>query len=159
MVWAKNGTPTTLGSAGDDMDITDLTETKFKQFLIHLIPTGDASLDMTLNNDSGSDYARRTSFDGGSDGTDTSATKLDIGFGNAHDKFYVHYWVDISGEETLGISFVCNRNTAGAGTAPRRGEQVLKYTDTSAQVTRVDCNNSLSGSYDTDSNISALGTD
>jgi hypothetical protein len=33
MAWGKNGTPLTLGSALDDMDITDLTATKFNQFL------------------------------------------------------------------------------------------------------------------------------
>ena len=158
MVWRKAGT-TTLGSAGDDLDITSMTTNTFNQFLVHIISSGDASIYTTFNNDTGSDYARRTCHNGGTDGTSTSDSSLDIGFGNADDKLYVHYWVDIAGEEKLGIAHACNRNTTGAGNAPKRVEQAMKFTDTSARITRIDQNNNLSGSYDTNSNITAIGSD
>ena len=158
MVWSKAGS-TTLATSGDDLDITSMTASTFNQILAHEVPTGDGDIDLTFNDNTGSNYARRTSFDGGTDSTAVSQTKLAIGFNPANDIFQVMYWADISGEEKLGIQFSCKRNTAGAGTAPRRSEQAMKFTDTSARITRVDYNNTNTGSYDTDSNITALGSE
>ena len=151
---------TDASGASDNLDITGKTVRKFNQFLHHEIPTGgDANIMMTLNNDATQKYARRTSHNGGSDGVAANESNLDIGWGNADPKFYVHYWIDIAGEEKLGIAFGVNRKSAGAGNATQRVEHVLKYTDTSASITRVDTNNTLGGSYKAGSNISALGTD
>ena len=158
MAWAKAGS-TTLTTSGDDLDITSMTASKFNQILAHEIPTGDADIDLTFNDNTGSNYARRTNYDGGTDSTAVSQADLAIGFNPANDIFQVMYWADISGEEKLGIQFSCKRNTAGAGTAPRRSEQAMKFTDTSARITRVDYNNTNTGSYDTDSNITVLGSD
>ena len=146
--------------ASNNLDITGKTVRNFNQFLHHEIPTGgDASIMMTLNNDATQKYARRTSHNGGTDGEAPNESNLDIGWGNADPKFYVHYWIDIAGEEKLGMAFGVNRKSAGAGNATQRVEHVLKYTDTSASITRVDTNNTLGGSYKAGSNISALGTD
>jgi hypothetical protein len=41
MAWNKLGT-TTLGSAGDDLDITSMTANKFNQFMVHT-PIDNAS--------------------------------------------------------------------------------------------------------------------
>ena len=41
MAWGKNGTPLTLGSALDDLDITDLSGLKFNQFLTHIPASGN----------------------------------------------------------------------------------------------------------------------
>jgi hypothetical protein len=154
-----NGVTDTSG-ASNNLDITGKTVRKFNQFLHHEIPTGgDANIMMTFNNDATQKYARRTSHNGGTDGEAPNESNLDIGWGNADPKFYVHYWIDIAGEEKLGIAFGVNRKSAGAGNATQRVEHVLKYTDTSASITRVDTNNTLGGSYKAGSNISALGTD
>ena len=62
----------------------------------------------------------------------------------------------------LFISFQVHGNlTAGAAAAPNRTEIVAKVdvTTNTGQYTRIDVNNDLAGSYDTSSNISALGTD
>ena len=160
MAWAKNGTPNTLGSAGDDCDITDLTAYKFNQFLFHKIATGDADPDMTFNNNTNTVYAYRQSQDGATDGTGTSQSNVSPRVTADDDEFFVHYVISISGEEKLGIGFNCARNTAGAGTAPRRMEFVYKFVPSpDADITRIDMNNDLTGSYDTGTNLSALGTD
>jgi len=161
MVWAKNGTPLTLGSALDDMDITDLSGLKFNTVLIHKIATGNAQIDLTINNDGGSLYARRSSYNGAADATGTSQAALNIHNNASTDDFFISYLCAISGEEKLGIMFNVNGYTAGAGTAPERQEFVIKYAPASLTDTidRIDLNNSDTGSFDTSSNITVLGTD
>ena len=159
MAWAKNGTSNTLGSAGDDMDITDLTEQKFNVYLSHTIASGDIGVQLTFNNVGGTSYADRNSVDGGADGTNTSGSNIGASGGGATgDGFAVMYVADISGEEKLLIGNNVQSNTAGAATAPRRKEFVGKTSATTA-ITRIDESNAETGSYDTSSNLSAIGSD
>lgn len=158
MAWAKNGT-TTLGSAGDDLDITTLTEQKFNVYLSHTIASGDIGIQFTFNNVGGTSYADRNSVDGGADSTNTNGSNIGASGGGATgDGFAVMYVTDISGEEKLLIGNNVQSNTAGAGTAPRRKEFVGKTSATTA-ITRLDETNGETGSYDTDSNLSAIGSD
>jgi len=160
MAWTKNGTPLTLGSTADDLDITDLTAKKFNVFLIHLIQTGAANLRQTFNDNTNSVYARRVSYRGGTDSTSVSQANLDIDIDENNDEFHIQYCCSISTEEKLGIGWVITRSTAGAGTFPDRQEYVYKFVPSpDADVTRIDLNNTSAGSYDTNTNISALGTD
>jgi hypothetical protein len=157
MAWAKNGTPTTLGSAGDDLDITDLTEQKFNIYLSHTIASGDIGVAVIFNNVGGT-YADRNSVDGGSDNTNTNASSIGASGGGATgDGFAVMYVADISGEEKLLIGNNVQSNTAGAGTAPRRKEFMGKTSATTA-ITRIDESNPETGSFDTDSNLTAIGS-
>lgn len=165
MAWQKNGTPITLSSSSDDMDITDLTALKFNQFLQHFIAvTGLVTADLTLDNTGGNDYTRRNSTNGGSDSTVTSQAFVESGLGGiaaGQQTFTVFYTINITSEEKLSIYFNIASGAAGAGTAPSRAEGVWKKdttTDT-GQFTRIDLNNTDAGSFDTDSNLSALGTD
>jgi len=159
MAWSKNGTPVTLGSAADDMDITDLGGKIFNQILIHKITSGTSQVEMTLNNDATSVYARRFSLEGGADSTGTSLSNLRMDQSGALDSFINCFVCSISSEEKLLIFWNISPNTAGSGNAPERMELVAKWVDTTNTLDRVDCNNSAGGSYDTDSNISMLGTD
>ena len=160
LAWSKNGTPNTLGSAGDDCDITDLTAYKFNVFLWHKILTGsDASSTCNINNNSNSVYARRGSDNGGGDFTSTSGTNWNLQRLDTADEFVITFICSISGEEKLGITFNVS-GKSGASLAPERKEQVLKFVPSpDADITRIDMNNSGGGSYDTDTNLSALGTD
>jgi len=164
LAWSKNGTPNTLGSAGDDIDITDLTAKKFNVFLAHTFrtsgSTNDITNEFTLDNNSNTDYSRRRSADGSADSTLTSYTSL-IG-SQSNEIFEVVYSVNIDSEEKLfyinGVTFI----TAGAGTAPSRTETATKCdtTTNTGQFTRVDLRNSNANSdYDIGSNLTILGTD
>ena len=161
MAWGKAGS-TTLGSAGDDIDITDLTTNKFNQVLIHgLEDSANITYKQTINNDGGSLYAFRRSGNGGADGTGTSEASVGINASAFGEAFIVEYIIAISGEEKLGIAFDCIRTTAGTTNAPNRDETVFKYvpstlTDT---IDRIDINNSSTGNFATSSNISVLGSD
>lgn len=162
MAWSKNGTPDTLGSVGDTLTISDLTAKKFNLFLQHSpYDTSYVNPSITYNNNTNSVYAGRYSYNGGTDGTYTSrANQILDGSGTADDKFFIGYTISISGEEKLSIIHYMNGGTAGAGNAPNRTENVWKFVPSpDADITRMDTTNLSAGSYDTDSNLSVLGTD
>ena len=161
MAWAKEGS-TTASGATDNLQI-DTTSKKFNFAISHVIPdTGNISLQYRLDNDSGSNYAFRSSDNGGTDGT---ATSFDIGlFGvgiNSTPIFGILYAVDIDGEEKLSIGFGVVQRTAGATTAPQRRESVSKYNDggSNTQATRFDAINYDTGDWGTNSNCMLMGTD
>jgi hypothetical protein len=163
MAWAKNGTPVTLGSAGDDMDITDLTANKFNQFLLHTLSTVAKDHRLTTDNNGSTDYAWRRSANGGTDiTTNINKQYIDINSGNngAKDCLGIIYGVNIDGEEKLFMSFQCE-TTAGASNPPSRNENVSKVdvTTNTGQYTRIDINNTLTGDYLTSSNLSVIGSD
>lgn len=163
MAWAKNGTPHTLTTSGDVLEITDLTAQKFNQGLYHTIATGNINPRIRFNDDSGTKYAQRENVNGGSgtDVTGVSATQFDTDAGeSATDRFTVFYFVSISGEEKLMIAFGMDHIAAGAANAPGRKEVVGKYVPSpDADITEVNCPNTGAGSFDTNTNLSALGTD
>ena len=161
MAWAKLGT-TTLASDGDDLDLTTITSNKFIQVLYHsLITGGNGGGEGTFNNNSNSVYATRRSSNGGSDYTATSQSLFYWVGGNYNsDGFAICYVCNISAQEKLIIKFNLTCTTTGAGTAPDREEQVLKFVPSpDADITRIDSNNTGTGNFLTGSNISALGTD
>ena len=84
-----------------------------------------------------------------------------VNLGNAEwDRFTVMYAFSVSSEEKLMIIHTIASNTAGAGNAPARNQQVAKFVPSpDASITRVDVTNGGSGDFDTSSNLSALGTE
>lgn len=161
MAWQKNGTPDTLGSAGDVMSITDLTALKFNVFLVHAPNTVNTiNLKYTFNNNTNSVYARRTGENGAADFTNINQANLVLGVGASIDVFGVKYFCSIPGEEKLLLGWSVSALTLGAGTAPTREEQAGKFVPSpDADITRIDVTNTEAGDYTTDSNLSALGTD
>ena len=163
MTWAKNGTPDTLGSAGDVMTISDLTKSIFNQFMTHTFGTGgDTEGRLRLGSgsvDTGSNYADRFSSNGGADSTQTSQDDMHVQNYGTFDGFAVGYIIDITAEEKLVISHSLHNSGAGAANAPGRFEAVNKWANTSAQFDNIQSLNVAAGSFDTSSNISALGTD
>jgi hypothetical protein len=158
MAWAKNGTPDTLGSAGDTMDIADLTATKFNVYLSHALDNGsNIGSTLTFDGVGGTSYAQRTSAIGATDVTLTSRASLLLRE-QIKDQFEVGYFINITNEEKLVINFDISISATGAGTAPSRRELVGKFVQ-NAQVTQITNTNDQSGSFDTSSNLSALGTD
>jgi hypothetical protein len=165
LAWAKNGTPDE--TTGDTLTISDLTATTFNVMLLHTprsstSSTGNIDQELTLDNNTNTDYAFRVSNNGGADATTTSTSNVELpDYGaNGQDMFQVAYIINISGEEKLGISFWVGYNNAGATSAPERDEAVWKVdtTTNSGQFTRIDINNS--GTDDFSSPVLAmLGTD
>ena len=162
MAWAKNGTPDTLGSAGDTLSISDLTAKKFNQFFAHALSvTGNTQHKFRYNNNSNPVYAYRYNVNGGSDNPAAPLTLLEPDpTGTNVDKFSVNYTVSISGEEKLCIIYTITGGGEGAGTAPARMEFVGKFVPSpDSDIERIDLFNASAGDFDTSSNLSALGTD
>ena len=160
MAWGKAGS-TTLSTAGSNIEVTGMTSSETNLFLHHMVaPSTNLSVNGNFDNDTGSNYADRCEFSGGTDTTATSQTHFnqDGDTGNDDDRFTVWYWCNVAGEEKLGIGHMVNRNTAGAGNPPPRAQMVSKYTTTSGQFTEVDYVTST-GTQGTDSNLTVLGSE
>ena len=90
-----------------------------------------------FNNDTATNYATRRSLDGGAD--DSSWTNQAYAqVGTNSNCFFNYFIINNSANEKLCIGHFAQRSTAGAGTAPGRGEFVCKWANTSAQITEID---------------------
>lgn len=164
MAWAKNGTPHTLGSDGDTLEITDLTAYKFNVFLAHPLKgavAGTLSPLIQIDGNTNLDYAYRYSTNGGTDGATGGADYINPNVGVSSDFLTIVYSINIDSEEKLFIIFINAGNTAGSGTAPTRGECVGKVdtTTNTAQYTQYSYDNGGSSDFGTNTNLSAIGTD
>ena len=162
MVWEKNGTPDDLASSGSSMEITDLTAKTFNQFLCHGLQSGNIRHNIQLDGVTNTDYADRQSENGGADATDASQVQIQkVSNGATADQFTVSNAINIDGEEKLVISHSVGQGGSGAGSAPNRRENVGKMdtTTNSGQFTQVKFLETETGSYATDSNLSAISTD
>ena len=157
--WVEVGR-TTLGSAGDTIDVSSLPDKRYYMVLGHSLPTGQARMQFRLNSDSGSNYAYRASVDGGSDTTAGSAVRIINGYGSTSlPQFSVAYLSNLSSKEKLFMSHTVSQGTAGAGTAPNRQENVDKWANTSSVISSIQGSNDLSGDFNTNSEVVVLGWD
>ena len=158
--WVEVGR-TTLGSAGDTIDVTSLPDKRYYMILgYHTATGGNTGALYRLNGDTGTNYAWRYCADGGSETTGTSETYGFFGgVTDALPEFNVGYLANISSKEKLAIMHTINQNTAGAGTAPQRREVVGKHAQTSNPINAVNCYNVQSGDFDTGSEVVVLGWD
>ena len=159
MAWAKNGTPHTLTGTADTLTISDLTAKTNLVVLWDRLNSSAAAGKITFNSDTGSNYARRFSYNGDADSTSTSGTGVNIYANDTTPNFVICYIINISTEEKLFMYFCVEQNTAGAGTAPNRVENIGKWANTSSQITRIDVTNTEAGDFAIGSNLSAIGTD
>jgi hypothetical protein len=147
-----------LGSAGDNLSSGTFTAKKYLWFQVFAKASGQLNIDGTFNNDTGSNYSARSSRDGTSDGTSVSQTKCNYFTSETTNQFINGFIINNSANEKLVISHLVVQNTAGAGTAPRREENVFKWANTSSQITELDFDNVGTGSFDTGSIIKVWGS-
>ena len=113
---------------------------------------------MTFNNDTGSNYARRTSEDGSADSTAVSETAALIPPNVTGAHFMNIFIINNSANEKLCMFSNVGGSSAGAGTVPLRSEGVFKWANTSAQITEIDMTSS-SGNYTSNSILKVWGHD
>ena len=165
MAWGKAGS-TTLSGTGDALTTPTLSSNDALQYLYHGLPTGGELTEyMTMGSggtkDTGSNYANRVSSNGGSDSTFTSRANIVNGAksGATTPEFGIGYIFNIAGKEKLLISHHVNASGNGAGTAPERSEAIGKHVQTSVVDDIVSFDNTGSGDFASDSNLSVLGSD
>ena len=157
--WVELGR-TTLGSAGDTIDVASLPDKRYYMVLGHSLPTGQARMQFRLNSDTGANYAYRASVDGGADVTAGSAVRIISGYGSTSlPQFTVAYLSNLSSKEKLFMSNTISQGTAGAGNAPNRQENVNKWANTSSVISSIQGSNDLGGDFNTNSEVVVLGYD
>jgi len=156
--WVELGR-TTLGSATSTMSVSSLPDKRYYQILIDGEQTVDSDYLLRFNSDSGSNYARRHSNDGGSDSTGTSLSSATLVSRTANlPIFYNGYISNLSSKEKLITGHQVNQMTAGAGTAPTRTEYAKKWANTSSPINAMSVT-SGSGNLASGSEIVVLGWD
>ena len=150
----------TLGVAGDKLDSGTITNPKrYLRVEIHTIATGGTIKEnITFNNSSGNEYARRRSNNGASDSLDNTQPQLEVYGDTTQDRYLVMNIGNIADREKLVIGQY-NVNTAGAGNPPDRSEFVGKWVNTSALITQIECDNNGTGNYDAGSQMTIWGAD
>jgi hypothetical protein len=158
--WKEVGR-TTLGSAGNTIDVTSLADKQYLMVLTNILQNGDYNLRTRMNGDSGSNYSYRESANGASDTTSTSTDLINFtSASNTTDCFNVGYAANLSSKEKLWQSWLANVRTAGAGTAPYRGETVGKHAQTSNPISQFNIfNNYGSNKFASGSEVVVLGWD
>ena len=155
--WKRLGS-TTLSSAGDTITVDGFDAVDRLRIEIHAPASGQ--LDMCylrFNNDSGSNYSVSKSNNGGSTDSNNSITGI--------------LWQTNSGTHEQLATFTVYNNTSkeklvilqqmetatGASNAPQRKELTGKWSNTSAQITRVDAVNGGSGDFAVGSTKTVFG--
>ena len=136
--WKEVGR-TTLGSDASTITVSSLPDKRYYMVLTQG-KTSQTNGDFALryNGDSGSNYAVRQTWNGGSDNTYVNqsyirplGTVLDLPFLN------IDYISNKSDKEKLIIGHGIDDTVSGAGTAPTREEHVAKWTNTSDALSQV----------------------
>ena len=161
MAWAKNGSTTT--SASTTLQVANLTTSKTNMLMGHMLSVGvDSFRGIRFNGDTSSNYAVRSSDNGGTDGASVNLNYgiMDQGgsWGSNDHGFFIFYVCSVVGKEKLYIEFAMGSVASGAGTAPRRREYVGKHTDTSA-LSQIDIVAYSGTGWGADSNLSVLGSE
>ena len=161
--WEELASVDLSGGAADTLSTGTFTAKKYLwiQYFAKAV-TDTTSARITFNSDTGSNYARRQQVNGGSDGTGTSLSNIDLwnddmtvgttGFLNL-------FMINNSATEKLGIGHSNQPLGSGAGTAPQRREAVIKWANTSNQITNITLTNHRSGTLDTPTILKVWGSD
>jgi hypothetical protein len=159
--WKELGR-TTLGSAGDIIDIASLPNKRYYMVLENILGnSAEVSPEITFNGDTGANYPIRRSNNGGTDWTSTTYNYMYNAYGGTiSDRFIVGYIANQSDKEKLYQHHQCiNVNRSNAGTAPDRNELAAKWVNTSSSIDQITVTNSSSGSFDTGAEVVVLGWD
>ena len=161
--WVEIGR-TTLGVAGDIIDVLNFSDKRYYMILSDLGRSGLIGLRNrvgTTTIDVGSNYAKRVSEDGGADVTGTNLTFADITlFDNTTSNiFQVAYTANLSANEKLIQADSVGGLVVGAGTAPNRAEGFFKWVNTAAPMQSWRDYHASTGDYTSGSEVVVLGWD
>ena len=137
-----------LSSGADTLDSGSFTSKKYL-WIQAFIPEGAAHQGyIYFNNDTGANYSRRGSINGGSDISTDSDNEINWSHDTNSAKYLNMFVINKSDEDKLCIAEYTDYNSAGAGNAPNRIEWVYKWVNTSAQISSVKLYNNQASSND-----------
>lgn len=160
-VWWEELGRTTLGASNDTVSVASFAARKYLRFAFYGIASGQISLSIRFNNDSGANYAIRQDANGAADATAGSQTSLIIYSAGTRQSLYLDSMVitNIAAQEKIFHAFGIDGGTAGAANPPGRTTQVCKWANTSNQITRIDAINTGTGDFASGSELVVLGHD
>ena len=126
-----------VNASGSSSTLSSGTITAKKYLWLQFYSDNMGAGTIRFNSDTGNNYSRRYSANGGSDVTSLSLGYLPIGYTTTA-IFHNIFIINNSANEKLCIIHDSERNTAGAGNAPYRMEEVGKWANTSSQITQID---------------------
>ena len=135
--WEELGSTVLTTNTTGSWGVTSFTPKKYLWVQIWGYASTDTQLRYGTGGsvDTGSNYAGRVSFNGGSDTLDPNATHTQLGsFLNSNKGYANIFIINNSANEKLSIMHSINAGTAGAGNYPSRTENVSKWTNTSGQI-------------------------
>ena len=160
--WIELGR-TTLGATSDIIDVTSFSDKRYYMVLTNGINSGVLGLRTrvgTTTIDTGSNYARRISNNGGADSTAINQSFADLaGFDQAVPNFQVAYTANLSANEKLIQGWSINGQASGDATAPQRTEGVAKWVNTAAPLQSWRSYNASTGDFASGSEVVVLGWD
>jgi hypothetical protein len=158
--WVELGR-TTLGSGNANISVSSLADKRYYMLLCDNTTSatnGDHSY--RFNGDTGSNYSSRYNFNGGSDGTFTTYTKININGGvTGEPNWNVAYVSNLAAKEKLLQSWVIQQAGTGASNIGTRADNVGKWTNTSDAIDQIDAVVTNAGTYNTGSELVVLGWD
>ncbi len=156
--WKELGRSTASGGE-TSLSVSSLSDKQYYQVITtdHGISGAPARL-WRFNNDSGSNYSRRVSYDG-SDGTSVSQTSHnELSINNTSQNLSIHHIANLSNKEKLQITHGVGGNSSAASVAPDRVDFVGKWANTSDAINRIDYI-ANSGSFSSGDELIVLGWD
>ena len=159
-IWWEELATVTLGSSGDVITVSGFTARKFLHILMFLNPSGgNVDGNITFNNDTGNNYARRIEVNGANDVIGVSQAQIAAFASSAEDAFGSYEILNVATEEKILSGIGATRGTTGAGNAPNKRVLIGKWANTSDSIVRVDVTNTEAGSYGAGSQVIVLGHD
>lgn len=156
-VWWEEIGRTTLSVAGDTISVTSIPARKYLMFRIEIIETGAVTGVIRFNNDSGSNYAWRASYNGAADSTAVSTTALTIFSESSAFVQLNGNILNVSTKEKLCYCTLISNGATGAGSNTVRGEFSGKWTNTTDLISRIDIINTNTGDFAIGSELVVLG--
>ena len=157
MAWGKAGSTTTTSSASS-MDSGTMSASKFNQILCHVSGLSASTFCETKFNSSTSGYDSVAKQNNGTDFSRLSQSDLNMfeSYSNTTGAFLVSYFSNISGQEKLGVSSSVREANSAVSALPEFDEVGYVW-NTTDQITSMSFT-PQSGTIDTDSNLSILGS-
>ena len=121
-------------------------------------PSTSLATRLVFNSDTGTNYARRLSNNGGADSTGTSESNINLHQASSVPIFTNIFIINNQSNENLVMTHSVVQNTAGSANAPTRHEVVGKWANTSNQITDIELNVST-GNLSTSSIMKVWGAD
>jgi hypothetical protein len=159
--WIELGR-TTLGSAGDTIDVTSLPDKRYYMLLHNGLNSGSIDYNIRLGNgsiDAGANYSRRINQNYSTDSTTVNTSSVDGQFtANSSPDFAVSYISNLSAKEKLVQGRAVYEN-GSVGASPRSNIYVGKWANTSNPLDSIESANFSGGSFDTGAELVVLGYD